>query len=139
MSEFKPATSGTPGYEDADPGRIAAVGVLMSIVVVAAVIALQGVYSRFQKDDSTAKADRGERASLTRAEQSARISAYAWIDEKAGVAAIPVEQAMELVVNEARAVVKVPAETEGNRTGAGRGFRSDTGGSDTGGLRKGRK
>ena len=38
----------------------------------------------------------------TRAEQEARLGTYRWVDRGAGVVAIPIERAMELLVEEAR-------------------------------------
>ena len=72
------------------------------ILTLAAVIALQAIFFRMKETEFTKKVVERLPAELIalQDEQTAQLARYRWIDKEAGVAGIPIERAMELVVEE---------------------------------------
>jgi hypothetical protein len=94
--------TGRMAWQELDVVGILAAGFAGTVVLVAFVLFLQGLYHRaegavLERVVVTAPAEELQRV---RAEQLAGLSSYRWVDEKAGVVAIPIERAMELVARE---------------------------------------
>lgn len=70
------------------------------ILTLAAVIALQGVFFHVKDSEMQGKVINRVPAELIemREEQLALLARYRWIDREAGIAAVPIDRAMELVV-----------------------------------------
>jgi len=99
------ARTATVTHDDADPQAtptllVAAVGVALLVVVV---LLLEVLYQRTAAAEQVRKVISEQPLELrsVQAEQTDRLSHYRWVDEKAGVAAIPIDRAMDLVVEQA--------------------------------------
>lgn len=79
------------------------IGVIGALVLFLIVVALQAVYYRAERAESLDKVYRAVPEELTRVrnEQMGRLHTPRWVDRAQGVVAIPVEDAMDLVVEEA--------------------------------------
>ena len=85
------------------------VGIIGAIIMFVLIVAVQALFYKEESDVARLyERDPGE-ARLRLAEQQEALNAYRYVDEKAGVVAIPIERAMELVVNELAA--EQPAST----------------------------
>jgi len=89
-------------HDDPNTPNTAFVSAAFVVVLVAAVVALQAHYENKVKEFSLEKTtDRSPRELLeNRAAQQAMIDRYEWVDREAGVVAIPVDRAMDLVASE---------------------------------------
>jgi len=97
-------TADTPG-DDPDPRPtptflVAGVGVALLVVIV---LLLEVLYHRTAAAELQRKviAEQPLELRAVEAEQLEQLSRYRWVDEAAGRAAIPIERAMDLVVDEA--------------------------------------
>jgi hypothetical protein len=88
--------------DDPHPSRTAYVGGLFVLIFVLVVIALVGYFNRVATEEFEVKVvDQAAAAPRElRAAQLSRIREYRWVDRQAGVVAIPIERAMELIVEE---------------------------------------
>ena len=91
---------------DSDPNTLWTVVVLASftLLVIASIFALQAYFFRVEKSEMEDKiVDRlpGELLEM-KEQQQALLSSYGWIDREAGIVAIPIDRAMEIVVEESR-------------------------------------
>ena len=91
------------GQED-DPRSVSTVyvgliGVALTIVIV---VALQMLFYRTRDAEMLRKAGVGQTQQLeqTRALQQQQLEGYRWVDREAGVVAIPIDRAIELIVEE---------------------------------------
>jgi hypothetical protein len=92
-------------YDDIKTSSIALVGFVGAIVLVAIIFALQVVYyhvaaAQFQEKDI--QPPMAELQKATNAQQ-AELTAYRSVDKTKGVVAIPIDRAMDLVVQEGQA------------------------------------
>ena len=80
----------------------ALVGVVFAIVLFALVVALQALFYRQEVDENGRKvvAVAPEELSRLRAQQLETLHGYRYVDPKAGVVAIPIDRAVELVVRD---------------------------------------
>ncbi len=80
----------------------ALVGVVFAIVLFALVVSLQALFYRQEADENERKAVSSPPEELARArtEQLETLHGYRYVDARAGVVAIPIDRAMELVVRE---------------------------------------
>ena len=80
----------------------ALVGVVFAIVLFALVVSLQALFYRQEADENARKvvAVAPEELSRLRAQQLETLHAYRYVDSRAGVVAIPIDRAMELVVRD---------------------------------------
>ena len=80
------------------------VGFIGTVVTIAIVIWLIAMFNiQFSKEVERKEAMRPPvEIQQYRAEQESRLHSYDWVDPQAGVVAIPIERAMEIVVREAR-------------------------------------
>jgi len=79
-------------------------GLIGAVVLVVIILVLQGLFFKARQNQLEKKAASNPAQELItlRAEQLQKLHEYRWVDQPAGVAAIPIERAMELVVREAR-------------------------------------
>jgi len=94
--------SGGEGIGDPNTPVTLVVGVVSAILLVIVVVLLQAYYFYSEQRESERKvvAVVPEELAQARAEQVGQLNSYRWIDEEAGVVAIPIERAMELLVTE---------------------------------------
>jgi hypothetical protein len=88
--------------DDPVPGSTAVVVVVFSLAVAITLIALQGYFGRAVSRESEVKIVQPmpeERARIE-TEQRERLSGYRWVDREAGVVSVPIDRAMELVVQD---------------------------------------
>jgi hypothetical protein len=78
------------------------VAVVSAILLVIIVVLLEAYFFKAESDENQRKvvAVTPEELAQARADQLGLLHSYRWIDEKQGVAGIPIERAMELVVAE---------------------------------------
>jgi hypothetical protein len=85
-------------------GLVAVVGVVSAVVLVAVILVLQAIYYRAEQKENLAKAVMvPPEAQAVRAEQLGQLQGYRVVDPQQGIVAIPIDRAMELVLQEARA------------------------------------
>lgn len=78
------------------------IGIVGAILTFVVIIALQAVFYQVERSEQQRKVETVQPEDLARfrAEQAELLHGYRWVDQSAGIAAIPVERAMELVVRE---------------------------------------
>jgi hypothetical protein len=94
-----------PGSDaDINVFSIVMTGVVGAIITVVIVLALKALYYQTQSNEQAAKAAQyGDiRLSDVQASQLEQINGYRWVDPKAGKLAIPIDRAMERVLDESR-------------------------------------
>ena len=88
-----------------------------SILVFVIILALQALFFNAEEAERRAKTfGSSEELSKLRATQLDRLHSYRWVDASKGVAAIPIERAMELTVRDQG---RNPATTAGTAPGPG--------------------
>ncbi len=102
-------------YDDIDTKMVATVGVVSVLIVVGSILAIQVLYNNFDRAEAERKVIAVESADVRNllAEQEARLNRAGWIDRQQGLIAIPIERAMELVVEEMRSVPLQPTTQKG--------------------------
>ena len=105
MSEHSRPDGGTPP-EERDPKSsstlvVGGVGVILLAVVI---ILLQVLFYRTSEAERWRKviSQQPEELRRVQAEQLDQLNSYRWIDEQNGVVSIPIDRAMELVIQEAQ-------------------------------------
>ena len=104
---------------DPDALTTATVGVVGTILVIAAVVFVQGLYESANRSEFQRKIVNEAPAELRdlRAGQLKRLHATAWVDKRNGFVAIPIEKAMELMVADpslaAPIIVPAPPDAAG--------------------------
>jgi hypothetical protein len=95
--------------DDPDASATIAFGIVGAILVFVMIVALQALFYRMQNEEYKAKVitEAPEQLSRLVAEQREKLGGYRWVDEKAGIAAIPIERAMDLTVRDLNRVTKV--------------------------------
>lgn len=93
-----------------DRDTISSSSILAGLVALASAAALVALLAPvvFERAVDALRAERGwvstpQATRDARAAQSARLAEYAWVDRAGGVVAVPIERAMQLVVDEAAA------------------------------------
>jgi hypothetical protein len=88
--------------DDVDSQTVAIIGVFAAIVTFALIVGAQVLYYRMQKADEYRKVVAPGSTDLQNVvtEQRAAISTYHWVDKEKGVVAIPIERAMNLVLQQ---------------------------------------
>ena len=105
--------------DDLNVPMIATVGGISVLLTVATVYAVQAMYFRYSNDEIDRKVILAPTTDSDGklAEQEAKLSRYSWVDRDAGTVAIPIERAMQLVVDELR--VESPRSGETLKTDYG--------------------
>jgi hypothetical protein len=93
----------SPNKDDPNSGATFMVILLSTVFCLATVWVLQGYFEYAQRKEVEAKVVNVTPANLARSRQddAARLSGYRWIDRESGVVSIPIEDAMQLVVERA--------------------------------------
>jgi hypothetical protein len=88
--------------DDPSPGRTAYVGAVFIAVFVLTVIALISYFDRVSSEEFEVKVvdQPFDAVRDLRSQQLGKLEEYRWIDRGAGTVTIPIERAMELVVDE---------------------------------------
>ncbi len=106
MSEHDLGPGGNGGAYEDDPDSSAtvAIGIAGAILLVVIVVALQGLFGQAARSEFRRKIEAEKPVELEslRARQLEQIGTYRFVDPKAGVVAIPIDRAMELLVDERR-------------------------------------
>lgn len=93
-----------PQNDDLHVSSIVFIGTLAVILTVVAIFAAQALYFNYANFETQRKVilaptpDSDSRL----AEEEAKLARYSWVDREAEIVTIPIERAMELVVNELR-------------------------------------
>jgi len=92
--------------EGADPSGAwtGVIGITGAVLTLGIIVGLQALYNHVERDEMQRKVYDAVSDQLTRAraDQLATINSYKWIDAEKGIAAIPIEVAMEKVVADLR-------------------------------------
>lgn len=98
--------------EDDDPDALTAafVGLAGFVLLFVAVVALQGLFERSARREFERKVVREtpEELQVLRAGQLDLLSRYRFVDAKAGIVAMPIERAMEIVARERKTAPSKP-------------------------------
>lgn len=96
--------------DDPDSSATVAIGIAGAILLVVIVVALQGLFGQAAGSEFRRKveAEKPVEYDSLRARQLEQIGTYRFIDPKEGVVAIPIDRAMELLVDERRASTGTP-------------------------------
>jgi hypothetical protein len=103
-TEMDPGLDGGAFEDDPDSSATVAIGIAGAILLVVIVVALQGLFGQTSRAEFRRKVEAEKPVELEslRAAQLEQIGTYRWIDAKQGVAAIPIDRAMELLVEQRR-------------------------------------
>jgi len=90
-------------HDDLRTARIAMVGLIGALVTFAVIVLLQVMYYRYVSYESLRQQDEpsAELAALV-ARQQTLLARYAWVNEQKRIVAIPIERAMDRVVDQWR-------------------------------------
>ena len=90
------------GSGDPNTQNTVLIGILAAITLFVVVVMLQALFYRVERGEARRKVETvvPEELSRLRAAQLEQLNSYRWIDPAAGVAAIPIDQAIRLVVQE---------------------------------------
>ena len=104
------------------------VGIVGAVLLFVLVVLLQAFFYHAERDEVARKvvAVAPEELSALRAQQLETLHSYRWVDEKTGVVAIPIERAIELLVQES-ATGGEAAAGAGNAGGPGTSRRPSPG------------
>lgn len=96
MAEHRPSSIETA---DPDAATTVKVGVLGTIVLLIIIVFVQGLYGRVNRSEFNRKVVSEQPAEYRdlRAKQLAQLQHAGWVDEANGIAAVPIERAMELM------------------------------------------
>lgn len=107
MSSHKSEVSNepfVPGEGDPEPLGTAVTVIVGAILVYIVIVLLQGVFYRTQEAE-VARKTYGippQDLTLARSTQLEVLSSYRWLDQPRGVVRVPIDRAMELVIQESR-------------------------------------
>jgi hypothetical protein len=107
--------------DEVNVGLLAVVGTFAAVVVVLIVVLLQAWFYNWRGStaDATTLPMNSPETPLGRAlvEQQEKLGSYHWINREANLRAIPIQRAMELVVQEMAAAQKSPEKSGGKGGG----------------------
>ena len=91
-------------YDDMNTKLVAVVGLISVLAVIGSIVGIQVLYHNFEQSETERKviAIEAVDAKNLLAEQEAKLKRAGWLDREKGVIAIPIQRAMELVVEELR-------------------------------------
>lgn len=92
-----------PSYDDLNTPMIALVGFVSAIVTFVCIFGLQAAYLQYDRGLQQAKVIdvRLEQVESAIASQKSQLASYGWINREEGVVKLPIDRAMDVVVNEA--------------------------------------
>ena len=90
---------------DIDSSMTVVIGIVGAVLILVIVIALQALYHRAEEAQNVEKVIlvAPEELGRLRAEQLEQLNSYRWIDQKGGVVAIPIDEAMKRAIQELNA------------------------------------
>ena len=111
-----------PKYDNVNTPVIAAVGLLAVLGLVAFVLLLQIVYYQAETQQEYEKiiAQPDVELDNLKTQQQGKLASYAWVNEKQKVVAIPIDRAMDLVLDDLKHGRR-PPEAEAAPAGDGKG------------------
>jgi nitroreductase len=85
-----------------DVAKIAIIGIVGALILFVIIVGLQALFYGMEREEVTRKQVASPPMTVTqlRAQHEEQLTTYRWIDQKAGIVAIPVDRAMKLVVAE---------------------------------------
>ena len=85
-------------------GPIAIAGIVGAILTFALIVALSALFLQAQSVETYHKSVRQTPAELRRlrSNQIEKLNGYGWVDREKGIVSVPIERAMELLVEEAK-------------------------------------
>jgi len=91
-------------YDDPDVPASLVVGVVSAVLLFVVVVALQALFYRMAEGERSRKVYEQPYEALEKldADQLGTLSSYGWVDQQQGVTRIPIERAMQLIVDEAQ-------------------------------------
>jgi hypothetical protein len=91
-------------YDDPDVSASAVVGIVSAILLFVIIVGLQAVFYRMEEGELSRKVYEQPYEALQQldADQLGTLSSYGWVDQQQGVARIPIERAMALIVDDSR-------------------------------------
>ena len=91
-------------YDDPDVPASLVVGVVSAVLLFVVVVALQALFYRMAEGERSRKVYEQPYEALQKldADQLGTLSSYGWVDQQQGVTRIPIERAMQLIVDESR-------------------------------------
>lgn len=107
-------------HDDIKTPVVAVVGILSVLATVAVIVGLQALYLRFERAEYRRKVvDAGTpEASHQLAQQEAKLNRLGWINREQQTLAIPIDRAMQLVVQELRSQQQEATTESGGSTDA---------------------
>ena len=92
-------------YDDPNVPASAIVGIVSAIVLFVIIVLLQGLFYAMQADELERKvySQTSEELRALDADQLKRLNSYGWVSEPDGIAHIPIDRAMDLVLQESGA------------------------------------
>lgn len=103
--KLQKSTDATPGYETEDVSMLSlhAIGIIISIFIIASLIVLNEYFTMAKEKEVYERALKPQSAELQklRAYEDEILSSYSVIDEEKGIYQVPIDRAMELLVEEA--------------------------------------
>lgn len=110
MSDETTHTGDGSAGDDPDAASTVFIGIVSTVLLVATVVALQGLFEHVTHAEFERKVVAAPPVELRdlQAAQLLVLNGYRWVDAKAGVAGIPIERAMELLVQERKAASAKP-------------------------------
>jgi len=87
--------------QDANVPLVLTIGIVAGILLIVIVIGLQGWYQSEENDERAIKADHYKNTELIELKQTQtnNISQFRWVDKTKNVVAIPIDQAMRIVID----------------------------------------
>ena len=91
------------GNPDPSSSRTVLVGFIGTVLLFVIIVALQALFYTVERKEFERKVlnEVPEELASLRAKQIENLNAYRWIDKASGVVAIPIDQAMKIIVSEA--------------------------------------
>ena len=91
-------------YDDPDVPASAIVGILGAVLLFVIIVGLQALFYSMERQELARKVTEDPYDPLQRldADQLELLNSYGWVDQQAGIAHIPIDRAMELVVEDAQ-------------------------------------
>ena len=93
------------GYEKSDTrGSRVFFGLILAVVLLVLIIVGLNIFYNMTEDEivyENVLSQKNPRLQELRAEETKKLTSYAWVDSSKGIVRIPVDRAMELMVNEA--------------------------------------
>ncbi len=103
---------------DPSSSRTVLVGFIGTVLLFVIIVALQALFYTVERKEFERKVlnEVPEELASLRARQIENLNAYRWVDKASGVVAIPIDQAMRIIVSEAHRKAPVDSSNSGPAT-----------------------